>query len=235
MNCIVFDDNRLDLLPLTYTRPVADIRVGILTIREKWESLLATTTSTITEGYLIFDKIGFNPYFDMSAYTTIDDEQIDISFTGPLYNPQLVLTSESGFSQSAILELLTWGKRFEDKEISYSGFGKRATSLVEGWVNTQLNRKFMQLSGLDKLGIVDNVTIEGAVGLINPGGKKDFKIEASVTKTISLNYAFRRSFSLTNPNHAVGVEYKVNKYLSLIGDVDQNGKVHAKYKLRYDY
>ena len=190
---------------------------------------------TITEGYLIFDKIGFNPYFDMTAYTTIDDEQIDISFTGPLENPQLILTSESGFSQSDILELLTWGKRFEDQEISYSGFGKRATSLVEGWVNTQLNRKFMQLSGLAKLGIVNNVTIEGAAGLINPGGKKDFKIEASVTKTISLNYAFRRSFSLTHPNHAVGVEYKVNKYLSLIGDVDQNGKVHAKYKLRYDY
>ena len=93
----------------------------------------------------------------------------------------------------------------------------------------------MQLSGLGKLGIVDNITIEGATGLINPGGKKDFKIEASVTNTISLNYAFRRSFSLTNPSHAVGVEYKVNKYLSLIGDVDQNGKVHAKYKLRYDY
>ena len=52
MNCILFDDNRLDLLPLTYTRPVPDIRVGILTIREKWERFLSQSTSTITVDYL---------------------------------------------------------------------------------------------------------------------------------------------------------------------------------------
>jgi len=33
-------------------RPVADIRIGILTIREKWEKYLNTETSTITESYL---------------------------------------------------------------------------------------------------------------------------------------------------------------------------------------
>ena len=190
---------------------------------------------TITEGYLIFDKKGFNPYFNMTAITTVDDEQIDISFTGPLSNPNLMLTSGSGFSQSDILELLTWGKRFEDQEISYSGIGTRATSLVEGWLDTQLDRKLIQLSGLDKFGILEKVKIEGATSLLDPEGMKDFKIGANVTKTISFNYAFHRSFSLTNPNHAVGIEYKVNKYLSLIGDVDQTGKVHAKYKLRYAY
>jgi UDP-N-acetylglucosamine diphosphorylase/glucosamine-1-phosphate N-acetyltransferase len=52
INYILFDDNRADLLPLTFTRPVADIRVGILTIREKWEKHLKTTTSTLTEEYL---------------------------------------------------------------------------------------------------------------------------------------------------------------------------------------
>ncbi len=29
-----------NLLPLSYTRPVADFRVGIMTIREKWEHYL---------------------------------------------------------------------------------------------------------------------------------------------------------------------------------------------------
>ncbi|MGM1056685.1 MAG: GlmU family protein [Bacteroidota bacterium] len=53
MNYILFDGSaRRQLLPFTFTRPVADIRVGILTIREKWERLLMTTTSTITEDYL---------------------------------------------------------------------------------------------------------------------------------------------------------------------------------------
>jgi len=53
MNYILFDGNvRNALLPFTYTRPVADIRVGILTIREKWEKQLGLTTTTITEEYL---------------------------------------------------------------------------------------------------------------------------------------------------------------------------------------
>jgi UDP-N-acetylglucosamine diphosphorylase/glucosamine-1-phosphate N-acetyltransferase len=53
MNFIVFDGPyRNNLLPFTFTRPVADIRVGILTIREKWESYLDSTTTTVTEDYL---------------------------------------------------------------------------------------------------------------------------------------------------------------------------------------
>lgn len=54
MNYILFDESivRTNLLPLTFMRPVADIRVGILTIREKWEKQLKTKTSSLTENYL---------------------------------------------------------------------------------------------------------------------------------------------------------------------------------------
>lgn len=54
MNYILFDGPvRNALLPFTFTRPVADIRMGILTIREKWERYLGYTTTTITEEYLM--------------------------------------------------------------------------------------------------------------------------------------------------------------------------------------
>ena len=53
MNYILFDGpHRNNLLPFTFTRPVADIRVGILTIREKWESYLGYTITSLTEDYL---------------------------------------------------------------------------------------------------------------------------------------------------------------------------------------
>lgn len=53
MNYILFDGTvREALLPFTFTRPVADIRIGILTIREKWEKYLGYTTTTVTEDYL---------------------------------------------------------------------------------------------------------------------------------------------------------------------------------------
>ncbi len=61
MNLIFFDTTaqHLDLLPLTFTRPVADLRVGILKITEKWKHWFseyfdnqAITISFLTEKYL---------------------------------------------------------------------------------------------------------------------------------------------------------------------------------------
>jgi len=53
MNYLLFDDaHRNYLLPFTHTRPVADIRCGILTMRERWEKYLPGTTSTLTQNYL---------------------------------------------------------------------------------------------------------------------------------------------------------------------------------------
>lgn len=52
-NIILFDDDIRDaLLPLTFTRPVGELRVGILTIREKWEKWLQAKVSYITQDYL---------------------------------------------------------------------------------------------------------------------------------------------------------------------------------------
>ena len=53
MNYILFDGpSRNALLPFTFTRPVADILIGIMTIRQKWEMHLGSTTTTLTEEYL---------------------------------------------------------------------------------------------------------------------------------------------------------------------------------------
>jgi len=54
MNYILFDNEvRLNLLPFTHTRAIADIRCGILTMRQRWELLLCVTnTGTLTQDYI---------------------------------------------------------------------------------------------------------------------------------------------------------------------------------------
>jgi UDP-N-acetylglucosamine diphosphorylase/glucosamine-1-phosphate N-acetyltransferase len=53
MNYILFDDKSWDnLLPLTFTRPVCEIRTGILTIKEKWEKYLNAKLSYLTQDFL---------------------------------------------------------------------------------------------------------------------------------------------------------------------------------------
>lgn len=54
-NIILFDEKGLwtDLLPISFTRPIADIRVGILTIRQKWQRRFPEATfSYMTADYL---------------------------------------------------------------------------------------------------------------------------------------------------------------------------------------
>lgn len=54
MNVILFDDPiaRQDLLPFTFTRPISALRVGILTIAQKWERWLQANVSPLTADYL---------------------------------------------------------------------------------------------------------------------------------------------------------------------------------------
>lgn len=52
INLVLFDFNRENLLPLVYTKPIAALRIGICTIKEKWESALQLKTSYYTAAYL---------------------------------------------------------------------------------------------------------------------------------------------------------------------------------------
>jgi hypothetical protein len=53
INLVLFDSaSRENLLPLTFTRPVAELRIGIDTIREKWEHALGVSASWHTVDYL---------------------------------------------------------------------------------------------------------------------------------------------------------------------------------------
>lgn len=53
MNYLLFDDHwRNHLLPLAFTRPVSEFRIGISTIREKWEDELKCTFTWLTQDYL---------------------------------------------------------------------------------------------------------------------------------------------------------------------------------------
>jgi len=53
INAILFDGpERVQLLPFTYIRPVAELRIGIDTLIEKWNAFLNTSCSYATQAYL---------------------------------------------------------------------------------------------------------------------------------------------------------------------------------------
>ena len=92
MNYILFDDQtiRNQLKPFTFTRPVANIRCGTLTIAEKWEKQLATTLSYLTESYL---QEKFKPVFT----------QNNTYINGALCPDEAILTAIHNLSEGEIL------------------------------------------------------------------------------------------------------------------------------------
>ena len=53
MNIILFDTNRSNYYPLSFSRPISFFRVGILTIKEKWEQYFSSV-SVKTDEYLSY-------------------------------------------------------------------------------------------------------------------------------------------------------------------------------------
>lgn len=53
MNVVFFDDEkRVEFLPLAYTKPLAKIRIGILTIEDKWVQYFSQLGKTISVSYI---------------------------------------------------------------------------------------------------------------------------------------------------------------------------------------
>ncbi len=76
MQGILFDTaDRNTLYPFTAIRPVADVRIGIFTNKERWELLLKSKTSTLTESYLQKSEIEENGntylYIDAKLIPTV--------------------------------------------------------------------------------------------------------------------------------------------------------------------
>ena len=114
MNYILFDGPaRTALLPFTFTHPVADILIGILTIRQKWEMYLGSTTTTLTEEYL------------SEKYPMVEMEQnvmINASF---LPNPTLVEMIQGLKSNQAIFkgdEVIAFFTNDEQEQVDFDTY-----------------------------------------------------------------------------------------------------------------
>lgn len=96
MNYILFDSaSRNNLLPLTFTRPVADIRIGILTIREKWEKYLNVTTSSLTEAYLSHKYPVIKAHLNMLINGSICPNPAIIEAIGQLTEGQALVSDDT--------------------------------------------------------------------------------------------------------------------------------------------
>ena len=186
------------------------------------------------QGRMNFDGVGFNPFLELTASTKIGDANINLGVYGPFDNPEWSFNSDQGYSESDILQLLTFNTRVSEEGFSTEGLETQAQTMIGAYLEKQLERNFIKTTGLKATGLIEDVDISGTSELIRQNSDEEFSISAKLNQNFSLSY--QRSFSLGSAyKNKVGVEYKLNPNVSLIGNVDETGKVHMKFRVRRVY
>ena len=182
----------------------------------------------IEEGHLAFDPTELNPKLDIRATTDISGEQILVSLTGELDDPVLVLEhSENFFSQEDLLQLLTLQRRFDDEVTG--NIGRQSAFLFGRFLENELEKNLARSNPL-----FDEFEIEGSSTLIDPTDESNLAVKVGTRLTSNLSLSYKRSFSLVQPNQ-LGVEYRLNRNVSLMVTYDEDGQVHLKYRRKYRF
>jgi UDP-N-acetylglucosamine diphosphorylase/glucosamine-1-phosphate N-acetyltransferase len=140
MRIILFDQPniRMDLLPFTFTRPIADLRVGILTIAEKWSKHFHCDISYQTETYLT------------GKYPLVADDE-NLLINGALL-PDLALVtaieslkSDEALSRNGLLLAVKCNKEasenwpFEKADFKQIEYQNEVSAILKPWHIFQLN------------------------------------------------------------------------------------------------
>ena len=154
-NIILFDDCRVQLLPLTYTRPVAELRVGITTISEKWQHFMGGKISFHTENYL-------------SAKFPLCVEDDNYLINGSII-PDAALVSAIGKLQTG--EMLVKANTIIACRLDKAFAGTFSNQIAEAGKTTQYSGEYLQVKNSWDIFELNDKVIRADFQLITAGRK----------------------------------------------------------------
>lgn len=181
MNIILFDSSvRNHLLPFTFTRPVSEIRVGIITLKEKWEKRVEGEYSWKTEEYLAVkypQKVSGDNLM-INASVCANDELAkavkDLKVGQKLVAGEVVIAARTSDSdENAVLESITFEGEFNHIDRPWKIFSLNGAELEADFDLITKGRKSHTLSETNTV-IGDRIFVEEGA-----------KAECAVFNTIS--------------------------------------------------
>jgi UDP-N-acetylglucosamine diphosphorylase/glucosamine-1-phosphate N-acetyltransferase len=180
MNYILSDGiHREALFPFTFTRPVAEIRVGILTIREKWEKWLNASVSVRTEDYLSTkfplktsdENVVINASYlpDADLVKAIQKLQLgEVLMDGDTYIAYVTAEPENDFDPSKSIIISYQPKGLTIKN-TWDIFSKNGEALQSDYDILTTGRKSQPISSTNQVLNPENIFLE-------EGAKVEFSI-----------------------------------------------------------
>jgi UDP-N-acetylglucosamine diphosphorylase/glucosamine-1-phosphate N-acetyltransferase len=211
MNPILFDDPiiRINLLPFTYTRPIGKIRVGILTIDEKWEKWLGSKSSFQTAGYLEtkFPKKNTDENLLINGAVCPDQKLVDTIQALPLnyflIQDQRLIATKSPLTEMTSSNTIEYNEAITIIDRPWKIFRENAAQIkldysliTAGRTSAGIRDKHSVIYGAENIFVEEGVTIKAAI--INA---EDGPVYLGKNSVVHEGAIIRGSFALCEEGH----------------------------------
>jgi translocation and assembly module TamB len=158
-----------------------------------------------------------DPLVNIQGEAQIRGYRVTVTLTGPLSQPQAVVSSEPALPQADVVSLITTGQLStgdtSTSALSQSGLGTATSLLTDALINAPAQRATSKLFGLTRFEI--NPVIGGSAGS-TPGAR--LTVGKRINKNLSVTYSTNVA---SDPNQILSVEYRVSDRISFIAQYEQ--------------
>jgi len=159
---------------------------------------------------------GSDPIINIQGESQIRGYRVTVGLTGPLSQPQAIISSEPALPQADVVSLITTGQLAtgdtSSSILSQSGLGTATSLLTDALINAPAQRATSKLFGLSRFEI-------------NPviGGSRSTPVaRLTVGKRINKDLSVTYSTNVTSdPNQILAIEYRVSDRLFFIAQYEQ--------------
>ncbi|MGH9931862.1 MAG: translocation/assembly module TamB domain-containing protein [Pyrinomonadaceae bacterium] len=157
-----------------------------------------------------------DPIINIQGESQIRGYRITVGLTGPLSQPQAVISSEPALPQADVVSLITTGQLAtgdtSSSVLSQSGLGTATSLLTDALINAPAQRATSKLFGLSRFEI--NPVIDG--GGSTPAAR--LTVGKRINKDLSVTYSTNVA---SDPNQILALEYRVSDRLFFIAQYEQ--------------
>ena len=157
-----------------------------------------------------------DPIINIQGESQIRGYRITVGLTGPLSQPQAVISSEPALPQADVVSLITTGQLATGDTstsiLSQSGLGTATSLLTDALINAPAQRATSKLFGLSRFEI--NPVIGGSGS--TPAAR--LTVGKRINKDLSVTYSTNVA---SDPNQILALEYRVSDRLFFIAQYEQ--------------
>ena len=159
---------------------------------------------------------GADPIINIQGESQIRGYRVTVGLTGPLSQPQAIISSEPALPQADVVALITTGQLAtgdtSESILSQSSLGTATSLLTDALINAPAQRATSRLFGLSRFEINPVLGGRGA----SPSAR--LTVGKRISKDLSITYSTNVT---SDPNQILAVEYRVSDKLFFVAQYEQ--------------